>query len=240
MNAKQLSKRLARVADFVPQDAVVADIGSDHAYLPCYLLHKGIAARGVAGEVVKGPFESAKRQVREEGLRDRIAVRLASGLKAIEAEDGVTVVTIAGMGGSLIRSILETDMDKLAGVERLVLQPNVHAQTLRDWALLNGWHVTAEDILEENNKIYEILVFERRGGKGELTDAERLLGPYLLAECSPVFVSKWRHEIKQWKRILASLEGLPETEEMLMKKQEFTRNIELAEGVLGSEDSEWE
>ena len=107
MNAQKLSKRLEMVASFVPTGAIVADIGSDHAYLPCYLVHKGIATRAVAGDVVQGPSDSAVRQVRTEGLSGKITVRLADGLAAVEEADAVTAVTIAGMGGPLIVSILE-------------------------------------------------------------------------------------------------------------------------------------
>ncbi len=109
MNAQKLSKRLQTVAAYVPQNAVVADIGSDHAYLPCYLVHQGIVQKAIAGEVVKGPYESACKEVRTEQLQDKITVRLADGMEAVEHEDGVTTVTIAGMGGPLIASILNTD-----------------------------------------------------------------------------------------------------------------------------------
>lgn len=107
MNAQNLSKRLEKVASFVPKGAIVADIGSDHAYLPCYLVHKGIIQKAVAGEVVKGPYQSALKKVKEEGLENQITVRLADGLEAIESADHVDTITIAGMGGSLIVSILE-------------------------------------------------------------------------------------------------------------------------------------
>src|SRR5690606_28479720 len=107
MNAQKLSKRLETVASFVPTGAIVADIGSDHAYLPCYLVHQNIVNKAVAGEVVKGPYESALRQVKLEGLEDKVIVRLADGLQAIEDNDQVDTITIAGMGGPLIVSILE-------------------------------------------------------------------------------------------------------------------------------------
>ena len=138
MNAQKLSKRLEMVASFVPTGAIVADIGSDHAYLPCYLVHKGIASRAVAGEVVKGPFESAVRQVRSEGLTEKITVRMADGLAAIEESDQVSTVTIAGMGGPLIVSILEKHPAALKTVTRLILQPNIHAKAIREWALAHS------------------------------------------------------------------------------------------------------
>src|SRR5690606_38515575 len=94
------------------------------------------------------------------GLGDVIEVRLANGLAAIETADGVTAVAIAGMGGPLIASILEDGKEKLVGVKRLVLQPNVHAKAIREWAAANGWSIIDEEILKENDKIYEILVLE--------------------------------------------------------------------------------
>src|SRR5690606_28861210 len=148
MNAQKLSKRLETVASFVPTGAIVADIGSDHAYLPCYLVHKGIAARAVAGEVVKGPYESAVKQVRTEGLTDKITVRMADGLAAVEEADEITAVTIAGMGGPLIVSILEKHPEALKTVTRLILQPNIHAKAIREWAMANGWAIQDEVILE--------------------------------------------------------------------------------------------
>ena len=161
MNAQKLSKRLETVASFVPTGAVIADIGSDHAYLPCYLVHKGIASRAIAGEVVKGPYESAVRQVRTEGLTQSITVRLADGLAAIQEEDHVNTVTIAGMGGPLIVSILEKHPASLKNVTRLILQPNIHAKVIREWAIANGWAILDEVILEEDDKIYEVLVLQR-------------------------------------------------------------------------------
>lgn len=107
MNHLELSKRLEKVGEFVPEAARLADIGSDHAYLPVALMLKGKITFAVAGEVVQGPFDSAQKQVRKNGLEEKIIVRLADGLAAIKPEDQINAVTIAGMGGSLIKDILE-------------------------------------------------------------------------------------------------------------------------------------
>jgi tRNA (adenine22-N1)-methyltransferase len=237
MNAQQLSMRLLRVAHYVPHGAVVADIGSDHAYLPCFLVLNGRAERAVAGEVVKGPYESARKQVRIEQLAEKISVRLASGLDAVDPEDGITAVTIAGMGGPLIASILEQGKEKLAGVSRLILQPNVHAKAIREWAMANGWNLVHEEILKENDKIYEILVLEPLQQPTALSEAELLMGPMLMKEFSPVFQEKWRRESSQWQKIVQSMEATAETEDIAKRKQELQKKIKLAEEVLNGENS---
>ncbi|MGM0897098.1 MAG: tRNA (adenine(22)-N(1))-methyltransferase [Bacillota bacterium] len=237
MNAQQLSERLMKVAEYVQQGAVVADIGSDHAYLPCHLLHIGTASRAIAGEIVKGPYESAKKQVREEGLEDKITVRLAPGLEAIESADAVTAVTIAGMGGSLIASILEEGKDRLMGVERLILQPNVHAKAIRQWAVQNGWKTVAEDIVKEKDKIYEILVLEPSHEEVTLDAKQLLFGPILLKKQNEIFKEKWQREAAQWKAIAERLDSAQETEDIRTKKGQLLEKIALMEEVFADENS---
>ncbi|MDM5234441.1 tRNA (adenine(22)-N(1))-methyltransferase [Lysinibacillus pakistanensis] len=230
MNAQKLSRRLETVAKFVPTGAIVADIGSDHAYLPCYLIHKGIASYVVAGEVVKGPFESAVGQVQKEGLSEKVKVRLANGLAAVEKEDHVDTVTIAGMGGPLIVSILEKHPEKLQGITRLILQPNIHAKVIREWALAHNWAILDEEILEEDDKIYEILVLQR--SHMELTELEILVGPKLMQRKSATFIKKWTREKENWQRVLQSIEGADQTPEIDEKRAELETLIHLVEGVL--------
>ena len=92
----------------------------------------------------------------------------------------VDTVTIAGMGGPLIASILDQDSDRLRTVNRLILQPNIHAKAIREWANSNDWKLVAEEILQEDDKIYEILVLER--GKMTLSETELLMGPFLITD----------------------------------------------------------
>ncbi len=207
MNHLELSERLAKVGDFVPQNARLADIGSDHAYLPVALMLKGKIQFAVAGEVVKGPYESAKKQVQKDGLEQQITVRLANGLDAIESTDQINTITIAGMGGALIREILETGKQKnrLSGKERLILQPNIGERTLRSWLQENQYQIIAETILEENKKIYEIIVAEKTQEKITYSEKELMFGPLLLEEPTQIFVKKWQRELKQRQLILNQL-----------------------------------
>ena len=148
------------VASFVPAGARLLDVGSDHAYLPIALLQEGKIEAAIAGEVVEGPYQSALQNVADNGLEDKIEVRLANGLAAFEPADGISCITIAGMGGRLIADILAAGLEKLANVSRLVLQPNNREDELRAWLVDHDFHIIDEAILEENEKFYEILVVE--------------------------------------------------------------------------------
>ncbi|MGT2910702.1 tRNA (adenine(22)-N(1))-methyltransferase [Streptococcus cameli] len=199
----KISRRLETVADFVPKGARLADIGSDHAYLPLFLLKKNQIDFAVAGEVVDGPYQSALRNVAQEGFSDQVAVRLASGLAAIQKEDQIDTITICGMGGRLIATILATDVENRVGVQRLILQPNNREDELRVWLQENGFAIVHEAILTENQKNYEILVVEP--GEMFLSEKEKRFGPFLIKEQSPVFVAKWQKELFKLEVALKSI-----------------------------------
>jgi tRNA (adenine22-N1)-methyltransferase len=159
----KLSKRLQRIADKVPSFSRLADIGSDHALLPAFLVQAGIVNWAIAGEVNPGPLAASEKQVKESGLNAKIEVREGNGLKVLSPGE-VDVISIAGMGGSLIASILEEGQQKLRGVKMLVLQPNVGEDQVRRWLDRHQWLLESEDILEEDGKIYEILTAVPVGG----------------------------------------------------------------------------
>ncbi|WP_203246893.1 tRNA (adenine(22)-N(1))-methyltransferase [Sporosarcina beigongshangi] len=232
MNTVRLSTRLATVASFVETGSVVADIGSDHAYLPCFLVHNGIINRAIAGEVVKGPYESAIRNVRREGLSSAVTVRLANGLLAIEEGDEVDTVTIAGMGGPLIANILESGKSRLYGVKRIIAQPNIYAKAIREWAIANEWLIIEEMILKEDGKIYEIIVLEK--GVATYNELELLVGPFLLQSKSAVFLEKWQKELEEWQRVLVSLEQAEQTATIEARKNELIRHIDFVGKVLAT------
>jgi tRNA (adenine22-N1)-methyltransferase len=234
LNTEKLSERLETVARFVPNGSKLADIGSDHAYLPCYLVKKGIVPFAIAGEVVLGPFESAQGHVEEEGLSDKIMVRMGDGLDVIEPGD-VNCISIAGMGGALITSILERGKEKLGEIVRLILQPNISAVTIRKWLLENNWQLVEEEIMEEDGKIYEILVAEKGEPHKPYTsnlETELLLGPFLMQKQGEAFSRKWKMEAHNWQRILAQLEKAAPSTETTAKRQELLQLINRVEGAL--------
>lgn len=197
MDAEHLSRRLERVAHYVPKGAHLADIGSDHAYLPAHLLLTGQVAYAVAGDVVKGPYENMVKEVAHHGLAGRLVPRLADGLAAIEAGDRIDTVAIAGMGGSLITKILDAHPDRLKGVQRLILQPNVGAAGLREWLIGHRYQIIHEEILKEADHIYELIVAEPSVNPVAANDRELLFGPLLLEKQPPVFHEYWEGEAQR-------------------------------------------
>ena len=220
-----ISKRLELVASFVPQGSILLDVGSDHAYLPIELIERGQIKSAIAGEVVDGPYQSAVKNVEANGLKEKIQVRLANGLAAFEEEDQVTVITIAGMGGRLIATILEEGLDKLSNIQRLILQPNNREDDLRIWLQDHDFRIVAESILEEAGKFYEILVVE--AGQMKLSASDVRFGPFLSKEVSPVFVQKWQKEAT---KLEVALSQIPEKN--LEERQVLAHKIQAIKEVL--------
>ncbi len=220
-----ISKRLELVASFVPQGAILLDVGSDHAYLPIELVERGQIEAAIAGEVVVGPYQSAVKNVDAHGLEEKIQVRLANGLAAFEEEDQVSVITIAGMGGRLIATILEEGLDKLVNVERLILQPNNREDDLRIWLQDHGFQIVAESIIEEAGKFYEILVVE--AGQMKLSASDLRFGPFLSKEISPVFVQKWQKEATKLEFALSQI-----PEKNLEERQVLAHKIQAIKEVI--------
>ena len=222
MNEHTLSMRLERVAAHVPNGARQADIGSDHAYLPVALVRRGVIDAALAGEVATTPFQAAERTVRDNGLEQQITVRLADGLAAIEARDGITAISLCGMGGETIRDILEAGKAHLSGAERLILQPNGGEQPLRLWLMRNGYRIVSEELLHENRFYYEIIVAER--ADPVVYTAEQLFfGPLLMQARSPVFLAKWQRALRLRQKTLAAFERAQAVPEA--KLQEISQQI---------------
>lgn len=191
MDEHHLSTRLSRVAAYVKKGSRVADIGADHAYLAAALVLNGQSDYVVAGEVARGPYQNAVDEVTAQHLGGKIKVRLADGLDAIEPSDQINTVIIAGMGGSLISAILERGQAKLTSVKRLILQPNVGEEGLRQWLSNHRFQINAEEILSEDGHVYEIIMAEPAIIPVQYDERELVFGPLLLEKKGPIFHHKW-------------------------------------------------
>lgn len=230
-----LSKRLQIIASFLPENAYFADIGTDHAYLPCYVCLKDSTAQAIASEVKKGPYNRALQTVNKYGLADKIDVRIGDGLQIIdETTDKIEQLIIAGMGGSLITNILNEGKTKLTSVQRLILQPNVAEHLVRDWLYTHNYAITQEVILEENDHLYEVIVADRSlkqpyATEKECREKQLLFGPLLIEEKSALFYKKWTKQLEHLQRLVLQME---QSEQAKRKKSEFKQQIRWIQEVL--------
>lgn len=172
----KITPRLKMVAELVPGCNTVADIGTDHGYLPIYLVNKGICERAIAADVNEGPLGAARKNIALTRVSDKIETVLSDGLKNIDTAD---VVTIAGMGGELIASILE---HRKEGHVRFVLQPQRSYDYLRYYLARNGFVIRKEAIAKEGDKMYCAFYAEYTGEAYEITLKEAMLGKAELLE----------------------------------------------------------
>ncbi len=181
-----LSKRLLEVARFARQDAVVADVGTDHAYLPIYLLKKGIAKSAVATDVREGPLVHTRDNVKFYQVSDRVTVYRTDGLDGIECHSPDDIM-ICGMGGELIlRIVTECDYTKKEGV-RLLIQPMSSFAELREGLFKAGYSVEDESLVRDGHMIYQVCVFTYTGVSGEISPVQALLGPVNIEKNTKLF-----------------------------------------------------
>ena len=154
-----LDKRLSAVAALVRQGSRLADIGTDHAYLPVHLVQAGVCITAIASDIGEGPLDAARRTVTENGLTNEIALRLGNGLATVAADE-VDDIAIAGMGGETIVAILEAAPWVQNEDIRLILQPMTRAEDLRRWLLQNGFSITEEHLIIDGRHLYPVLVAE--------------------------------------------------------------------------------
>ncbi len=174
MKQLELTPRLRAVAELVPEGTTLADIGTDHAYLPVWLLMEGKISRAIAADLRQGPLERAKLTARKYDCNDNIAFRLCDGLSGITPEEADTIV-IAGMGGETIAAILEAAVWTRNERYTLILQPMSAQNDLRRWLWKQGYGIRNEQIVREGNKLYNIL-FVMYGSARPMTLGEEWAG----------------------------------------------------------------
>lgn len=233
MNSQHLSKRLKAVANMVDAGARLADIGSDHAYLPSYLIQKEIIDFAIAGEVAKGPYENILYEINVNSLEDKLQARLASGLKVIKTEDQIDTITIAGMGGILITQILAEDFDKVKDVKHLIIQANTDVPAVRKFLADRNWEIVDENIVFDENHFYEMIKFAKSSKDLSLNDKELYFGPINLKQKNEAFVNYWTKELTRLKKALLAIEKAQKTD--TSRYAQLQKEAEMIEEVLVDE-----
>lgn len=213
----------------------LADIGTDHAYIPIYLAQCGRIPEAVAMDVNRGPLERAEENIRGNGLEDRIKTRLSDGFAALGKGEADSAV-IAGMGGGLMIRILKEGESIVRTLKECILQPQSEIEKVRAFLLEEGFLFIKEDMVEEDGKYYPMMKTAPPGTmagrslrtEGVWDETELLYGRYLLQERNPVLRQYLEREIHIKRQILEGLQG-QDSPRTAKRKQELEKEIKNAE-----------
>lgn len=188
----KLTKRLEKIASYVQHNSIIADLGTDHGYIPIYLALNNIISKAYAADIGKAPLERAKKNINDYGVEDKVEAILSDGLENLKKKKIDTLI-IAGMGGMLIKKILLDGYLKLKEIPNLILSPHLDSKEVRKVVHQLGYLIIQEELILEDNKIYPIIVcihgkehyekeYEYKYGKVLIDNQDKLLKKYLLEE----------------------------------------------------------
>ena len=185
----ELSKRLHAVASLVTEGASVADVGTDHGYIPIYLAENNLSQKIIAMDVNKGPLERATIHIKGKRLDHVIETRLSDGFAALNKGEVDTIIA-AGMGGGLVIKIMTDNPEITESINCFILQPQSEIHKVREYLYKNGFVIAAEDMVEEDGKYYPMMKVVHAEDcdlkKEEYSDVEYLYGKLLLKNAHPV------------------------------------------------------
>lgn len=212
----RIDDRLLAVAGLVPKNARVADIGTDHAYLPIYLRTEGIADSVIACDISSGPLDVAKKNIHKSGV-SRVSTRLCNGLEGIQPNEVDTVV-IAGMGGEMIAQIIADAEWLKSGEYTLILQPMSSAAQLRRFLCDNGFYVEAEHAVSSNRRIYSVMKAFYSGGALKADPVFLCLGklPENLTQQAVLYIERQKKLISKRVKMIETVERKKEEHSILL------------------------
>ncbi len=210
-----LPPRLAAVAAFVPSCTLLADIGTDHAYIPIHLVRSGVAQRAIASDVSAGPARIARRNIETHGLGDKIAVSVGYGL---DTACGADVIVIAGMGGKLVCSIIDAGLKTARAADTLIIQPMTNDYEVRKFLCEKGFTIIKETLAKEERKLYNIMVV-RNGKETVEDDLYHHIGIRLIEGRDPLLGQYLSRKIRSLDVAIANMTHSVETD---AKRRAFT------------------
>lgn len=199
-----LSKRLQAVADMVTPGLVVADIGTDHGYVPIYLTKNNIVPKAYAMDINKGPIERANKNIEGENLQDKIITIQSNGMEKLKPNMAESVV-IAGMGGELMIDIIKNS-PVIGELKELILSPHSEIDYVRKTMLENNWKIVDEEMVKDNKKYYTVMKLIPGREQNEYSRMELIYGRYLIEKKSDTFIEYLDREYNKYTEILNVLE----------------------------------
>ena len=225
----ELSKRLQAVADLVTEGASVADIGTDHGYIPIYLIEHHIAEKVIALDINRGPLERARMHIVGHGLKEKIETRLSDGLEKVLPGEVDTMIA-AGMGGGLVIKILMEGRTVADALDTMILQPQSEIGKVRRFLNEHRLQIIEENMVEEDGKFYPMMKVIK--GEPELySEAELCYGKILLKNRNKVLEEFLKKELDIKTEIRNRLQN-SDGENISRRKAELTKEIEVIREAL--------
>ena len=215
----KLSERMMSIVKYVPVNSIVADIGTDHGYIPIHLIENNISKLVIAADVSKGSLNKTIIGIEEMKLQERIYPRLGDGLQVIKPFEVDTVV-IAGMGGLLIKDILDKDKGITNSITNFILQPNIAVKELREYLLSNGFTICDEDLVKEDGKYYEI-IFAKKGIELIREEIYYDVSPILIRKKHPLLKEYIEHKINSNQDIMEAIKDNKSSEKSMERYEEL-------------------
>lgn len=221
----ELSKRLKLIIKHMDKCKSMIDVGSDHGYIPIYAVKNNICETAIASDINIGPVEKAKLNATLDGVSDKVDVRLGGGLQTVKNGE-VEAVVIAGMGGNLIRDILEYDKNKLFSYKYMILLPAQNPEVLRKYLYSNGYKIIDEDLCEDDNIYYELFKVQKcEDDKIELDEIFYEFSPILLKKKHPLMKTYLESKEEKYKKILQFIKE--DSESAIRRKNEIEEKLKV-------------
>ncbi|ACO84558.1 tRNA (adenine(22)-N(1))-methyltransferase [Clostridium botulinum] len=218
----EISLRLKEIANMVDKCQSVVDVGTDHAYIPIYLIKNNICKSAIAGDINKGPLDRAKNNINFHNLQNKIQCRLGPGLTKIHPKE-VNGAIIAGMGGHLIKDILEESKEVFKNLDFLVLQPVQNPEALREYIYIMGYKILKESLVFEDSRFYEIIKIKYDENHKSVDPIYYEIGEYLINTKHPLIKKFLYNNIDKYKKILQYIRE--DTESAALRKAEIKEKI---------------
>lgn len=202
----ELKGRLRLIAVKVPKCNTVCDIGTDHAYIPIFLMEREICKKAIASDVNAGPLKLAARNIEKYGFADTIETRLCDGLDGIKPDEA-DVIVIAGMGGLLVAEILKRGFEKARRANLLVLQPMNSIDVLRKWLYENGFDILDEELTAEDEKIYNVITARWDGKAHNYSETDLYIGKRLVENRDPLLIKLVQKMLKNTENALEGMKN---------------------------------
>ena len=210
--------RLDTIVSLLPKCDTVVDIGCDHAYVPIKLIKNNIAKKCIACDLRKGPLEVAKKNIQQNGMCDKIETRLGFGLSIINKFEADCII-IAGMGGTLIRNILEEGSDKISPNSVIITQPNIYQQDVRKWFYQNNYDIYKEKLVLEDKRMYNIICAQFKKEQDQIDPFLYYTGDKLKQD--PLYGVYIRNMLKKYKKALNDMDKMRDKQSSRREKYKW-------------------